>query len=98
MGKHRKKFKNESFQSLFDSFILGDRVSRKHYNQINGKIDVYKGIIMAIDQDGIEIFWDMLNGKYRPNDMNIDFTYCSKREIFNGLEQFSPIKKDKKRY
>ena len=50
---------------------------------------------MAIDSNGMEIFWDMMNGKYRPKEMGIDFSSSSMEEIFNGKNHYSSIKKDK---
>ena len=60
----------------------------------NGKNNEYKGIILAIDNKGIEIYWDTKDGKYRPKDMDIAFTNCPINEIFKGTEDYTPIKKD----
>jgi len=85
-----KSKKKEEYPSLFDAFELGDRVIRSY----KAGSKEYKGVVLAIDEKGIEIYWDTLNGKYRPNSMDIAFTNCSKNEIFNGNEKFTPIKKD----
>jgi hypothetical protein len=88
-----KKRNNHSYPSLYDAFDLGDRVKR-HYKVKNGQNKEYKGIILAIDSKGVEIYWDTLNGKYRPKDMEIAFSNCPRNEIFHGNEKYSPIKKD----
>ena len=56
---------------------------------------VYKGIILSIDKEYIEIYWDTRDGKYRPEDMNIAFTNCQKNEIFEGTQYYSPVEKDR---
>lgn len=88
-----KKEKNKNYPSLYDTFDLGDRVKRI-YKAKNGKNKEYKGIILAIDDKGIEIYWDARDGKYRPNDMDIAFTNCPINEIFRGNEKYTPIEKD----
>lgn len=88
-----KKEKNKNYPSLYDAFGLGDRVKRI-YKDKNGKNKEYKGIILAIDDNGIEIYWDTRDGKYRPNDMGIAFTNCPINEIFRGNEKYTPIEKD----
>jgi hypothetical protein len=93
MNKSKKK-KGE-YPSLYDAFKLGDRVKRKYYDVSSGKTNEYKGIIMAIDTNSMEIFWDMVDGKYRPKNMVVDFTSCSLEEIFKGKNHYSSIKKDK---
>ena len=85
----------DSFPSLYDAFNLGDRV-RRIYKDKNGKRMVYKGIVLSIDEDNIEIYWDTRDGKYRPEDMNIAFTNCQKNEIFKGNQYYSPVEKEKK--
>jgi len=86
--------KNKSkYPSLLDAFELGDRV-RRSFKDRSGYRE-YKGVVLAIDEKGIEIYWDTMNGKYRPNSMDIAFTNCTKNEIFNGNEKFSPIEKDR---
>jgi len=88
-----KKKKNKNYPSLYDEFDLGGRVKRI-YKDKNGKNKEYKGIILAIDDNGIEIYWDTRDGKYRPNDMDIAFTNCPINEIFRGNEKYTPIEKD----
>ena len=62
-------------------------------NRENGEKKTYKGIILSIDKNGIEIYWDTKNGKYRPSDMDIAFSHCKLEEIFNGNKYYSPIEK-----
>jgi len=89
----KNKEKMESYPSLYDAFKLGDRVKRR-YKDANGKSKEYMGIILAIDNENIEIYWDTLDGKYRPNKMDVTFTNCSINDIFKGNKHYSPIKKD----
>lgn len=84
--------KKEKYPSLYDVFELGDRVKRSCKHRRSYK--EYKGTVLAIDKKGIEIYWDTVNGKYRPGNMDVTFTNCSLNEIFNGNEKFTPIKKD----
>ena len=93
MKKNEEKGKEENYPSLYDAFALGDRVKR-FYKDKNGMNKEYRGIILAIDKKGIEVYWDTLDGKYRPNDMNIAFTNCPVIEIFKGSEKFTPIEKE----
>ena len=86
--------KEKNYPSLYDAFELGDRVKR-FYKDRNRQNKEYKGIVLAIDSDGIEIYWDTRDGKYRPNDMNIAFTNCPVIEIFKGSNKYSPIEKDR---
>jgi hypothetical protein len=97
VGKYKRKNKIQEYPSLYDVFELGDRVKRI-YKDINGTQSEFKGIVLAIDANSIEIYWDTRNGKYRPNDMNIGFTNCSINEIFTGTKEYSPIEKDIKYY
>ncbi len=85
--------KNEEHPSLYDAFKLGQRVMRT-YEDKYGQKSKYEGIVLAIDKNGIEIYWDTLNGKYKPRDMRVSFTHCDHEEIFNGNEEYSPIKKN----
>ena len=94
MNKGRCKKKNNNYPSLYDAFDLGDRVKR-FYKDKNGRNKEYKGIVLAIDKKSIEIYWDTLDGKYRPEDMNIAFSNCQIKEIFSGNEKYSSIEKDK---
>lgn len=92
MKNINEKGKSKDYPSIYDAFQLGDRVMRI-YKDGNGKNKEYKGIVLAIDKKGIEIYWDTKDGKYRPRDMNIAFTNCPVCEIFMGTEEYSPIKK-----
>ena len=89
-----KKGKNKNYPSLYDAFELGDRVRRTYKNK-NGRNKEYRGIVLAINNSGIEIYWDTRDGKYRPNDMDVAFTNCPVNEIFQGNEKYTPIEKDK---
>ena len=90
-AKNKEKIK--SYPSLYDAFKLGDRVKRR-YKDENGKSKEYKGIILAIYNENIEVYWDTLNGKYRPDNMDVTFTNCSVNDIFQGNKHYSPIKKE----
>jgi len=57
----KNKEKNKRYPSLYDAFRLGDRVKRR-YKEENGKSKEYMGIILAIDKENIEVYWDTLNG------------------------------------
>jgi len=93
MVKYEEKRTIDDYPSLYDAFELGDRVKRI-YKDKKGRNMTYKGIILAIDNDGIEIYWDTKDGKYRPNDMNIAFSHCQIEEIFKGNKEYSPIEKE----
>ena len=93
MNKKNGKKKNENYPSLYDTFDLGDRVKRI-YKDKDGKNKEYKGIVLAIDKKSIEIYWDTIDGKYRPENMNIAFSNCQIKEIFTGTDKYSSIEKD----
>jgi len=82
----------EEYPSLYDTFELGDRVQRI-FKDKNGRNKTYKGIILSIDNNGIEVYWDTKNGRYRPNDMDIAFSHYELEEIFKGNKYYSPIEK-----
>jgi len=88
-----EKNEKDDYPSLFDAFELGDRVKRM-YKDKYGNNKEYRGIVLAIDVNSIEIYWDTKDGKYRPGDMDIAFTNCTINEIFKGTEEYSPIKKE----
>ncbi len=90
----QKKGKEKEYPSLYDAFELGDRVKRIYLNS-NGKNLEYEGIVLAIDDKSIEVYWDTRNGKYRPSDMDVAFTNCPLNEIFSGNEEYTPIKRGK---
>lgn len=92
MKKHREKKQND-YPSLYDAFELGDRV-RRILKDKNGKKLEYRGIVLAIENNSIEIYWDTCDGKYRPNDMEVAFTSCPIDEIFGGNKRYTPIEKD----
>ena len=91
LSSKNRKFRN--YPSLYDAFDLGDRV-RRIYKDKDGKEKEYRGIVLAIDDNSIEVYWDTKDGKYRPNDMDIAFTNCQIKEIFKGNEKYTPIEKD----
>jgi len=93
MNLYKKKGKANEYPSLYDAFNLGDRV-RRVYTDKNGKPQEYRGIVLAIDDCSIEIYWDTRDGKYRPEDMNIAFTTCPINEIFKGSNYYTPIEKE----
>jgi len=94
-GKYKRKKNIQEYPSLYDAFELGDRVKRV-YKDTNGCSIEFKGIVLAIDANSLEIYWDTKDGKYIPNDMNIGFTNCQVNEIFTGTREYSPIEKDNK--
>jgi hypothetical protein len=93
MANYNKKGMEKKYPSLYEAFELGDRVKRIYKNK-NGKKKEYKGIVLAIEESGIEIYWDTLDGKYRPNNMGMAFTSCPIDEIFKGSKEYSPIEKE----
>lgn len=93
MSRCEEKENDNEFPSLYDSFELGDRVKRT-YKDDKGIYRVYKGIVLAINENGIEIYWDTQNGKYRPDGMNLAFSNCELKEIFKGNNFYSPIEKE----
>jgi len=95
LERYKKRKYSQKFPSLYDVFELGDRVKRI-YKDENGDIVEFKGIVLAIDSNSMEIYWDTQDGKYRPVGMNVDFTNCPVEEVFTGTKQYTPIEKDKK--
>lgn len=90
--KKNMKNEREDYPSLYDAFRLGDRVKRVYIK--NHKPLEYKGIILAIDKRSIEVYWDTMNGKFRPMGMEVTFTNCPIQEIFKGNDNYTPIKKE----
>ena len=90
----KKYGKEKRYPSLYDTFDLGDRVKRVVYDE-KGDIKEYRGIVLAIDENGVEIYWDTVNGHYRPKNMDVGFTSCSAEEVFKGNGRYSPIKKER---
>ncbi|MFH1014067.1 MAG: hypothetical protein V1769_06135 [Thermoplasmatota archaeon] len=93
----KEKERYEKYPSLFTYFKPGERVSRNLRND-EGELEVYEGIIMALDDDRMEIYWDTLDGKYRPEVIEKDFTMCHVDEVLHGTENYSPIKRKKHSY
>jgi hypothetical protein len=85
---------NKLYSSLFKTFKPGDRVIRKE-NQQNHNYEIVEGIIMSMDTDFLEVYWDKKNGIYCPEQMDHDFTFCPVDEVVHGNEKFSPIKPKK---
>jgi hypothetical protein len=94
VGGMNKDIEEEDYPSLYETFVLGDRVKRI-YKSGDGKYIEYKGIILAINKNSLEIYWDTVDGKYRTENIDLDFTNCQVDEIFKGSSVYSPILKDK---
>ena len=92
LEKSKGKEKINEYPSLYDAFRLGDRVVREYKDKL-GKNKEYKGIVLAINEKNMEIYWDTLDGKYRPSNMDVVFTNCNTSEIFKGSKEYSPIRK-----
>jgi hypothetical protein len=91
--KNKGKEKIDEYPSLYDAFKLGDRVIREYKDKF-GNNKEYRGIVLAINDKRIEVYWDTLDGKYRPNNMDVTFTNCDISDIFKGNKEYSPIKKE----
>lgn len=89
---HHKK-KKTKHPSLYDAFNLGDRVKRVIVDE-QGNPREYKGIVLAIEESSMEIYWDTKDGEYRPGEIDLAFTNCAVDEIFNGKSRFSPIERE----
>ena len=90
----KEKGKKKEYPSLYDAFKLGQRVMRTYEDKYGKKV-MYEGIVLAIDKNGLEIYWDTLNGQYKPKEIDTSFTHCDEEEVFCGREKYGPIKKDK---
>jgi len=90
---NKAKRGSNNYPSLYDIFKPGDRVTRSRVGK-NGNLDVYKGIIMSMNSKHLEIFWDVIDGKYRPKDIEFQFTNCTLDDIFEGSDKYSPIKRE----
>ena len=95
MGKKISAQNEGKYPSLYDLFQPGERVKRKIKGD-EGRIDEYEGIIMAMGEDQMEIYWDTMNGDYNPELIEEDFTLCSADEVVNGSQECSPIKKKRR--
>jgi hypothetical protein len=93
MKEYREK-KGYEYPSLYDAFQLGDRVMRIYQDKY-GKKTEYKGIVLKIEKNSIEVYWDTKDGKYKSGEMDISFTQCDVEEIFRGDGVYTPIKKEK---
>ena len=94
MFENGEKNNGKKFHSLFDTFDLGDRVKRM-YKDDYGNIKEYKGVVLAINKDGMKVYWDTEDGKYKPGKIDIAFTHCEIEDIFKGNKVYSPIRKDR---
>lgn len=92
--KSVRKIKSHDLPSLYDAFQLGDRVMRVYLDKF-GKKTVYKGIVLKIEKNRMEVYWDNIDGRYQPDEIDISFTDCGIEEIFRGDGDYSPIKKEK---
>ena len=92
-SNNKGKRGSNNYPSLYDTFKPGDRVTRGRVDK-NGKLDVYKGIILSMNSKHLEIFWDVIDGKYRPGDIEVNFTNCSFDDIFEGSKKYTPIKRE----
>ena len=77
--------------SLYECFKPGDRVKRT-YQGGKGKNQINEGIIMTMDHDQLEIFWDKINGVYCPSLFDDEFTICFLEEVMYGTKKYSPMK------
>ena len=80
--------KDYGHSSLYSFFSIGDRVKKKHIDKFGNKYKC-EGIVLSVNSDFLQIFWDKCNGKYKPYSMDITFSKCSKYEIFRGDEENS---------
>lgn len=93
----KKDYRSYPSLSLYDYFKPGDRVKRK-FRDDEGRMEEYEGIIMNMDGEHLEIYWDTIDGSYCPDLIEDDFTSCPVDEVMNGTEEFSPIKQKRFRY
>ena len=96
MSTKYDNLKQKKYPSLYDKFKPGERVIR-HYKKESGEIELYEGIIMAMDNEYMEIYWDTIDGEYNPYQIIDDFTLCDANEVYNGNLEYSPIRRKKKR-
>jgi hypothetical protein len=89
-----KKNQNKEYPSLYEVFKLGDRVKRTYLDN-NGNLNEYSGIIMAIYNDSINIYWDTINGRYKPKEFVNISNNLTLSDIFNGSKNYSSIKKER---
>lgn len=93
MFRDKDKKNSNDYPSLYDAFELGDRVKRTYTGE-KGDNRTYRGIVLAIKNDGIEVYWDTKDGRYRPVDMDVAFTHCQLEEVYNGTKNYGPIQKE----
>jgi hypothetical protein len=88
-GSHKKPI-----LSLYRKFEPGDRVKRTIENE-NGRKQEIEGIVMAMDHNRLEVYWDTMDGIYCPNDIMEDFTMCDFEEVMYGTHIYSPVRQKK---
>jgi hypothetical protein len=96
MAKKNEYEKPKQYPSLYEEFKPGERVCRRLKKE-SGEVEEYEGIIMAMDPDYMEIYWDTIDGEYSPEQIIDDFTLCDADEVYNGNREYSPIKRKKKK-
>lgn len=88
--------RQKGYPSLYETFRPGQRVVRQHKKD-SGELAEYEGIIMTMDPYSMEVYWDTIDGDYNPYEIADDFTLCDSDEVYNGTQEYSPIKRKKKR-
>jgi hypothetical protein len=91
---NKKKSVKNIYPSLFEVYQLGDRVKRTYTNK-DGKVEKYSGIILSINTNSLEIYWDTINGRYEPDEIDNIFDNCKLHDVFYGNEKYSQLKKEK---
>ncbi len=95
-GEKMVEIEKEKSSTIFEEFKSGDRVKRTLHGS-RGKSDIYDGIVMAVKKDHMIVCWDRINGRYNINEDAMSITSCPEHEIFEGNEEFSPIRKSSRR-
>jgi hypothetical protein len=80
--------------SLYRQFEPGDRVKRKLQGG-KGESHEMEGIIMSMDHDRLEVYWDTIDGIYSPTAVKEEFTVCDYEEVMYGTKIYSPVKHKK---
>ena len=90
----KKRSRKQTYPSLFDTFKPGDRVIRKG-NQKKHDRGLYEGIIMSMDIDYLQVYWDKKDGIYSAEPIDERFTTCPIDEVLHGNDEYSSIKPKK---
>jgi len=85
------------YHCLYEEFEPGERVVR-YLRKETGEYQKYEGIIMGVDDESIDIYWDTIDNTYCPDAIKEDFTLLSHDEIYNGNDEYTPIKRKKEDY